>query len=154
MAGQAVGKRAEPARHPAVQRHVGHHARAADVAGLRREKEQPGLGAERQPGEPGAEIQLLHEQTVHGPALDRMQVGEQVTKHQAARRHGQRDGHVEHGPLGVRHLRLAHGRDAVGDRLDAGVGAGPAGVGLHEDDEQHPEAEVARIGVHVPGGSG
>ncbi len=126
VSGQPVGKRTEPAWNPTVERHVRHHARAADVAGLRRKDEQARLAAESDPGKPLAPVELVHQQAVHGAVLDRLQVGEEVAQDQAAGGDGQRHGHVEHGALGVRHLRLAHGRDAVGDGLDTGVGTGTA----------------------------
>ena len=99
VAGEAVRERAEPAGHPAVERHVGHDARAADVAGLRGKEQQAGLGAEGQDAEPRPEIELFHEQAVHGAALDGLEAGDQITDHQAAGGDGQGEGHVKHRPL-------------------------------------------------------
>ena len=57
---------------------------------------------------------------------------QQIGQHQAAGRQGQRDGHVDHGPLGGGHLGLAHHGHAVGDGFDAGVGAGAERIGIEQ----------------------
>ena len=66
---------------------------------------------------------------------------EQVTEKEERGGKGQRGGHVEHGALAGLHPWLAHDLQAVGDRLDAGVGAAPQGVGPHEEQQDADHAD-------------
>ena len=72
---------------------------------------------------------LLEQHGVHRLALGGRDVPEQVADQQAAGRERQRDGHVDHRALAGLHARLAHDGQAVGDGLDAGVGAAAHRVG-------------------------
>ena len=52
--------------------------------------------------------------------------------------------HVDHGPLAGLDPRLAHDRQAVGDRLDAGVGAAAQRIGADEEQQQAADARAWR----------
>ena len=84
---------------------------------------------------------------VEGLALHRLDPHQQVAQEQDAGREGQGGGHVEHGALAGLHPRLAHDLQAVGDRLDPGVGAAAQGVGPQEEEQ---DAEGADGGEVVP----
>ena len=103
-------------------------------------------------GHPGDE--LLDQHRVQRLALDGAHVPEQVADQQAAGGDRQRGRHVEHRALAVSHARLLHDRHAVGDRLDAGVGAAAEGVGVQEEQRHRaePEAGGGEPGVEAVGG--
>ena len=148
LGGQAIGQRGEPARHPVVDRHVGQHARAVDEAGLRRDHQQDPLGEEGHDGQHACRSGKrrghgLDQHRVQRLAAHRGDVPQQVADQQAAGGERQRDRHVEHGPLGGLHARLAHDGQAVRDRLDAGVGAAAQRVGVNEEQEHPAQAQRA-----------
>ena len=106
---EPVGERREAVRQPAVDRHVGHHARPVDEAGLRGDEQQRRLGdqrraprSQRPTGTPPmlqAPAKALEQHGVHRLALDRRHAEEQVGEQDAAGGDGERDGHVDHRPL-------------------------------------------------------
>ena len=82
-----------------------------------------------------------------------MGVGQHVAEENAARGEGEREGHEGHGSLRGAHTRLAQHDHAVGDRLDAGVGAAAEGVGAQQNQDQRQPAHrvpgAHQIGVRV-----
>ena len=132
---------AELMRQPGVGGHVGHHPRAVQEAGLRGNAEEGRGGDHDRDHEPGTEPELRGQGRIQGLAVLGMHAEQRVGQEQAARRHGEGERHVDHRPLGRGDFRLAHHLDAVGDRFDARIGAGPLGIGLAEDLEESQEAE-------------
>ena len=157
---QSIRQRREPARHPVVDRHVGQHARAVDEAGLRGDHQQDALGEQRHHRQhPTAGQRRRHGLDQHGVqrlAGHRRDVPQQITDQQAGGGEGQRHRHVQHRPLRGAHARLAHDRQAVRHRLDAGVGAAAQRVGVHEEQEHPAHAQrphpLVKAGRHLSHG--
>ena len=134
---------------PAVQGHVGQHARAVKEARLRGDEEERGLGDERDQdeGERGAMAarrgQLLEQDRVERLAGLGRDAVEQVADEQAGDGDGQRDGHVEHGALAGLDARFAQDGQAVADGLDAGVSARAHAVGAQHQQRHAEPAQFA-----------
>ena len=158
--GQPVAQRAEAVREPRVVRHVRHHPRPVDEAGLRRDEEQQRLRKQGEEDEPFSHRkpeqlhvsgELRRQQRVHGVVgVHVAHVEQQVAEDDAAGGHRQADGHVRHGALGGLDPGLAHDLQAVGDRFDSGVRAAAQRVGAHEEERQPAESERAHA-VREPG---
>ena len=89
---------------------------------------------------PAAE-DVLREDGVHRLARRVVDVEQQVADQDAAGGEGQRDRHVDHGPLAGGDARLAHDLEAVRHRLDAGVGAAAEGVGAQQQQRHAGEPQ-------------
>ena len=142
---EPLRQRREPVRHPGVHRHIGEHARAVEEPGLGCHDEQGGLREQRHHQEPVSQREPghdpLHQCGIHGLARNRRHAPEQVADQQSRRRDRERQGHIDHRALGRPHLRLPHDREAVGDRLDPGVGAATQREGPNEEQHQSTGAE-------------
>src|ERR1700730_11389409 len=137
-------------RHPAIDRHRRQHLWSADETGLGRDEQKRALGKERKSDDPGAEVQCADSPSGSQPfekhcierlAALRLDLLQQVGDQDAARDEGQRYGHVDHSALAGKRPRLAQDRQAVADRLDAGVGPRTHAVGAEEHYRQpeHPK---------------
>ena len=88
--------------------------------------------------------QLIHGFAAVGAGVDAQQ---QVGNHQSAGRDGQREGHVAHGAFGGLDARLAHHRHAIGNRLDAGIGAAAHRIGIQKQPQHAENADRRIMGV-------
>ena len=137
-------------RQVGVHRHVGHHPRPVDEPGLRRHHEQQPFGDQGHEDQPVAHGKVrempapedsFREHGVHrlsGHVLDAQQ---QIADQDARRRQGERDRHVEHRALAGGDARLAHDLEAVGHRLDAGIGAAAHGVRAQQQERHASQAQ-------------
>ena len=152
---QPVAQRGEPRGHPAVHRHVGQHARAAEKSRLRGDEQQRGRGNHRRDDEsvrqqrrPGGG-DFFKQHGVQGFAVHRRDVIKQIGQQQSADDKRQRRAHVNHRAFAGLHARFAQGVQAVADGLDAGVGAGAQTVGAQQDGDQSEPADFCGIRLHV-----
>ena len=123
-------------RQPVVDRHVGHDPGSIQKPGLGRHQQQGAFRQDGHQGQPGAarpaSEDRIGQHGVEGLAFHRRQLSQFIADKQAGRGKGQGGGHIEHGALAGLHPGLSHDLQAVGDRLNAGIGAAPQGVGMDQ----------------------
>src|ERR1700674_4339774 len=86
----------------------------------------------------------IEQDRVHGLALDGASVEKEIKDEQPACSHCERDRHQCHGASGGLNLWLSHDLEAVGDRLDSGVSAGPHRVRSQKDPEHSKDTQSAQ----------
>ena len=113
-------------------------------------KESP-LAEERNPHEPVADVdsedgpgvgELFEHHGVHRLVRVGSDVKKQVTEHDPTGGYGQGRRHHRHGAGCRPHAGLAHNGDAVGNRLDSGVGSATEGIGADEELERAEHSEA------------
>ena len=166
LRGEAVGERRERCGTQRVHRHVGEHARPIDKAGLGGDDEQRALGeagsgprrrrprgdACRRPARARTAFRVLPATGARSRAGSRAAGPQAVNASESPCR----------ASCACRSRRgLAHDRQTVGDRLDAGVGAAAQRIGVHEQEEQpaeperrHPSRKIGRTSLAVPAARG
>ena len=173
---QAVREQAELVGHPLVGRHVGQHRGPAQQAGIGRDVQQRALQhqhhGQRDLAHCRRHVQRIeHRAEHHGverfAGLRGDGMPQQVQHDDAGGGEGQRERHVEHGPLAGAHARLGQRIDVVRHRFDAGIGAAAQRGGAqdqrgHEDPAHlpgqragfvqgvlHHQVDIAHAGAHA-----
>ena len=144
---EAVAQRGEARGHPAVERHVGQHARSIQKARLRGDKQDGCRTDERDFHEPAAEPhrpaggEPLEQHRIEGLAFGWMDAEQQVGHHQSGDHAAERDGHEQHGAPARPHARFAQDGQPVAHGFNARVRARTHAVGAQQqrDDPEHAD---------------